>query len=113
MQLEIDHLDLMNENPSFPSISVVIPTLDRWYTLPRTLDSVLNQTLPPDEIIVVDNGSTDGTSSMLKTNYPDVICIQEAKPGVSAARNKGILFANGVWIALLDSDDTWHPSQLE
>ena len=103
----------MNENPSFPSISVVIPTLDRWYTLPRTLDSVLNQTLPPDEIIVVDNGSTDGTSSMLKTNYPDVICLQEVKRGVSAARNKGILCANGVWIALLDSDDTWHPSKLE
>ena len=104
---------LINENPSFPSISVVIPTLDRRYTLPRTLDSVLNQTLPPDEIIVVDNGSTDGTSSMLKTDYPDVICIHEAKLGVSAARNKGILFANGVWIALLDSDDTWHPSKLE
>ncbi|HIN75985.1 MAG TPA: glycosyltransferase, partial [Rhodospirillales bacterium] len=104
---------LMNENPSFPSISVVIPTLDRRYTLPRTLDSVLNQTLPPDEIIVVDNGSTDGTSSMLKTNYPDVICLQEVKRGVSAARNKGILCANGVWIALLDSDDTWHPSKLE
>jgi len=104
---------LMNENPRFPSISVVIPTLDRRYTLPRTLDSVLNQTLPPDEIIVVDNGSTDGTSSMLKTNYPDVICLQEVKRGVSAARNKGILCANGVWIALLDSDDTWHPSKLE
>ena len=87
---------LMNENPSLPSISVVIPTLDRRHTLPRTLDSVLNQTLPPDEIIVVDNGSTDGTSSMLKSNYPDVICIQEAKLGVSAARNKGILIANGV-----------------
>ena len=104
---------LMNENPRFPSISAVIPTLDRRYTLPRTLDSVLNQTLPPDEIIVVDNGSTDGTSSMLKTNYPDVICLQEVKRGVSAARNKGILCANGVWIALLDSDDTWHPSKLE
>ena len=104
---------LMNENPRFPSISVVIPTLDRRYTLPRTLVSVLNQTLPPDEIIVVDNGSTDGTSSMLKTNYPDVICLQEVKRGVSAARNKGILCANGVWIALLDSDDTWHPSKLE
>jgi len=103
----------MNENPSFPSISVVIPTLDRRCKLPWTLNSVLNQTLPPDEIIVVDNGSTDGTSTMLKTDYPDVTCIQEAKRGVSAARNKGILFASGVWIALLDSDDTWHPSKLE
>jgi len=91
----------------------VIPTLDRRCKLPWTLNSVLNQTLPPDEIIVVDNGSTDGTSTMLKTDYPDVTCIQEAKRGVSAARNKGILFASGVWIALLDSDDTWHPSKLE
>ena len=103
----------MNEKPNFPYISVVIPTLDRRFTLPRTLDSVLNQTLPPDEIIVVDNGSTDGTSSMLKTNYPDVICLHEAKRGVSAARNKGILFAKGVWIALLDSDDIWQPLKLE
>ena len=103
----------MNENRNFPSISVIIPTLDRRHRLPQTLDSVLNQTLPPDEIIVVDNGSNDGTFSMLKSKYPNVMRIKETKLGVSAARNKGISYANSVWIALLDSDDIWHPSKLE
>ena len=96
------------------TISICIVTLDAGKLLKKCLDSI-----PAGlgnlsyEIIVVDNGSTDGTSSMLKTKYPDVICIQEAKLGVSAARNKGILFATSVWIALLDSDGTWHPSKLE
>ena len=95
------------------SISVVIPTLNRCTTLPRALDSVLKQTLQPDEVIVVDNGSQDGTISMLKTNYPAVVIISATKRGVSAARNRGIAIAKGNWIAFLDSDDAWHPSKLE
>ncbi len=95
------------------SISVVIPTLNRCTTLPRALDSVLKQTLLPDEVIVVDNGSQDGTISMLKTNYPAVVIISATKRGVSAARNRGIAIAKGNWIAFLDSDDAWHPSKLE
>ena len=100
-------------NANFPFISVVIPTLDRRSTLPRALDSVLSQTKPPDEVIVVDNGSTDDTITMLKADYPTVLRLREAKPGVSAARNKGIFSAKGAWIALLDSDDAWLPSKLE
>ena len=103
----------MNVNSIFPFISVVIPTLNRCSTLSRALDSVLSQTRQPDEIIVVDNGSTDGTITMLKANYPTVLRFWETKPGVSAARNKGILSAKGTWIALLDSDDAWLPSKLE
>ena len=100
-------------NTSSISISVVIPTLNRCTTLPRALDSVLKQTQLPDEVIVVDNGSQDGTISMLKTNYPNVVIISATKRGVSAARNRGIAIAKGTWIALLDSDDAWHPSKLE
>ena len=100
-------------NTSSTSISVVIPTLNRCTTLPRALDSVLQQTQLPDEIIVVDNGSEDGTISMLKTNYPTVVIISATKRGVSAARNRGIAIAKGTWIALLDSDDAWYPSKLE
>ena len=68
-------------------VSVVIPTFNRCSTLPRAIDSVLAQTNPPEEVIVVDNGSTDSTIQMLQLNYPSISLIREAKPGVSAARN--------------------------
>jgi len=95
------------------SISVVIPTYNRVALLERALGSVLAQTLSADEIIVVDDGSTDGTVSMLKSRYPEVNFIEQDNQGVSAARNAGIKTANHSWIALLDSDDVWHANKLE
>ncbi|MEE2745505.1 MAG: glycosyltransferase [Pseudomonadota bacterium] len=94
-------------------VSVVIPTFNRCSTLPRAIDSVLAQTNPPEEVIVVDNGSTDSTIQMLQLNYPSISLIREAKPGVSAARNKGIMYATSDWVAFLDSDDAWFNSKLE
>jgi len=96
-----------------PSISVIIPTLNRCAILPRALDSILSQTVLVDEIIVIDNGSTDRTIPMLESEYPRVIILNEKKRGVSAARNKGINYAKGTWIALVDSDDAWLPLKLE
>ena len=95
------------------SISVIIPTLNREKLLPRALESVFAQTQCPKEVIVVDNGSIDGTIPMLKRNYPEVRVFCEQKPGVSAARNFGISVAKGRWIGFLDSDDEWHPGKLE
>ncbi len=95
------------------SISVVIPTYNRVALLERALDSVLAQTLSADEIIVVDDGSTDGTVSMLKSHYHGVNFIEQDNQGVSAARNAGIKTASHSWIALLDSDDVWHANKLE
>ncbi len=95
------------------SISVVIPTYNRVVLLERALDSVMAQTLPADEIIVVVDGSTDNTVSMLKSRYPGVNLIQQDNRGVSAARNAGIATARHDWIALLDSDDVWHHNKLE
>ncbi len=94
-------------------ISVVIPTYNRRATLPRALDSVLAQTLPAVEIIVVDDGSTDGTGEWLATAYPRVRLLRQPNRGVSAARNAGIAAAEGDWIALLDSDDAWLPAKLD
>jgi glycosyltransferase involved in cell wall biosynthesis len=94
-------------------ISLVIPTLDRAHTLPRALDSVLAQTRPADEIIVIDDGSTDDTAELVHKRYPSVRYIRQPNRGVSAARNAGIRIASGDWIALLDSDDAWHPRKLE
>ena len=94
-------------------ISVIIPTLNRCHSLPRAIDSVLKQTLIPDELIVVDNGSSDGSLEMIGSKYPSVQLLKEEKLGVSAARNKGIKESNGNWVALLDSDDEWLPQKLQ
>ena len=95
------------------NISIVIPTLNRIGTLPRALDSVLNQTYQPSEIIVVDNGSSDGTINLLEEHYPSIKLLSEKKLGVSAARNRGIRYSKFPWIALLDSDDAWEKTKLE
>ena len=105
---------IMNgSNSSKPTVSVIIPTYDRREVLPRALDSVLAQTSTPWELLVVDDGSADGTSSMLAERYPGVEVLEQPNRGVSAARNLGIAKARGEWIALLDSDDVWLPTKLE
>ena len=103
----------MSNNKNKYKISVVIPTLNRINTLQRALDSVINQTYKPAEIIVVDNGSIDGTLKFLREQYPRITILTENKIGVSSARNKGIKKSINQWIALLDSDDAWHPRKLE
>jgi glycosyltransferase involved in cell wall biosynthesis len=94
-----------------PTLSVIIPTYNRAELLLRALDSVFAQTRAPDEVIVVDDGSTDDTVSRISQLPVTLIC-QENR-GVSAARNAGIARASGEWIALLDSDDEWLPEKLE
>ena len=95
------------------NISVVIPTYNRRQTIGRSIDSVLNQTLFPSEIIVVDDGSTDGTSDYIQSNFPSIKLLSQPNKGVSAARNMGIKSIDANWIALLDSDDEWFSQKLE
>ena len=95
------------------NIAVIIPTFDRQHFLGRAIDSVLSQTRPAHEVIVIDDGSTDGTAPWLKKEYPTVKLIEQTNQGVSAARNAGIQQAQSEWIALLDSDDEWFPEKLE
>lgn len=94
------------------SVSVVIPTHDRRSLLPRALDSVRAQSLAPHEVVVVDDGSTDGTSEMLRHDFPEMTLLEQEQCGVSAARNRGIEHCTGDWIAFLDSDDEWLPDKL-
>ena len=94
-------------------ISVVIPTFNRISLVARAIDSVLKQSLNPYEIIVVDDGSDDGTSEMINNKYKSIKLIQQQNNGVSAARNNGIKHAKGDWIGLLDSDDEWTEKKLE
>jgi glycosyltransferase involved in cell wall biosynthesis len=96
-----------------PKISVIIPTHNRANSLIRAMSSVFNQSILPLEVIVVDDGSTDDTSTMIHQLFPTAKYIYQAQAGVSAARNCGIRNAQGQWIALLDSDDEWMPLKLE
>ena len=72
------------------TISVVIPVFNRANVIRRALDSVLAQTLPPHEIIVVDDGSTDGTADIVAAHYPSVTLIRQTNQGLPVARNVGI-----------------------
>ena len=94
------------------NVSVIIPTYNRSKPLQQALSSVYAQTLLPEEVIVIDDGSTDDTKSMIEKHFPSVRYIHQRNRGVSAARNKGILLATGNWLAFLDSDDEWLPDKL-
>ena len=95
------------------SISVVIPTFNRLIYLERAIKSVLNQTISVNEIIIVDDGSDDGTSEFVHSNYPNIKYIFQSNSGVSAARNTGIKAASSNWIAFLDSDDAWVTNKIQ
>lgn len=96
------------------NISVIIPTYNREKLIEKCINSVLEQTYQPTEIIVVDDGSTDGTPDKIyKLNSPIIrVIIGEKNRGAQAARNLGIKEAKGDWIAFLDSDDVWLPDKL-
>ena len=93
-------------------ISIIIPTYNRAITLPRALDSVYAQTHLADEVIVIDDGSVDGTRELVAERYPACRYLYQRNQGVSSARNHGISRASGEWIALLDSDDAWQAEKL-
>lgn len=93
------------------SVSAIIPTFNRLRYIRRAIDSVLAQTVPVDELIVVDDGSTDGTADALKAEYGSRIrVIRQSNKGVSLARWRGVQEARGEWIEFLDSDDEWTPN---
>ncbi|MDF3821932.1 glycosyltransferase [Leptospira sp. 96542] len=113
----------MNE---FPLVSIIIPTFNRKKLVNRAVESVLSQTYPYFELIIIDDGSTDNTDISLQTNLPiwknqlenfgnfqkTIQFHQTEHRGVSAARNFGVSLSTGEWICFLDSDDIWDPIKL-
>jgi glycosyltransferase involved in cell wall biosynthesis len=95
-----------------PRVSIIIPTHNRKTFVREAVDSVLAQTYNDYELIVVDDGSTDGTGDDLKEYGESLHYLYQANQGVSAARNSGLALAQGEFIAFLDSDDLWLPRKL-
>ena len=97
------------------TVSVIIPTYNRAEKLVRALASVLDQSVPPVEIIVVDDASTDGTAQIdFARISPRISLVRcEENLGGAVSRNKGVQCAIGNWIAFLDSDDIWLPQKLQ
>jgi GT2 family glycosyltransferase len=89
--------------------SIVIPTYNRVHLLARTLDSVWRQGFTDFEVVVVDDGSNDGTQEYLQSFGDRIRIVQQANGGPGAARNAGVRAASGKYVALLDSDDIWFP----
>ncbi len=96
-----------------PRISVIIPTYNSARFLPEAVQSALYQTLSPDEVIVVDDGSTDNTEDVLEPFRGRVHYIRQENQGPAVARNRGIAEAKGDLIAFLDADDVWLPEKSE
>lgn len=95
------------------TISAVLPAYNCEKFIVRAIESVLGQTSPPHEIIVIDDGSTDDTADIVRSFGDKVILLQQENAGPSAARNAGIKAATGQWIAFLDADDQWLPEHLQ
>lgn len=95
------------------TITVAIPAFNAQATIEKTLDSVFRQTVRPHEILVLNDGSTDGTADLLQSIKPRITVLSQPNAGLAKARNVLISHSQGDLVAFLDSDDIWHPQYLE
>ncbi len=105
-------MGLSGEGATGRTIGVVVPSYNRAGLLPETLDAILGQTRPPDEVIVVDDGSADDTPAVLARYAPRVRAIRIDNSGDLVARNTGLRAAGSDLVAFCDSDDLWRPGFL-
>jgi glycosyltransferase involved in cell wall biosynthesis len=95
------------------TVSVVIPVRDGERHLGEAIESVLAQSRRPDEVVVVDDGSTDGTDAVARGFGPQVVVVLQPPLGVAPAVNRGVQEAQGTLLAFVDADDLWSPGKLE
>ncbi len=95
-----------------PRVSVVIPVHNGEQYLAEAIESVLEQTSPPFEVLVVDDGSTDASAALADRYRPQVRCTSQPHAGAGSARNRGIALTSGEYLAFLDADDLWAPTKL-
>ena len=96
-----------------PAVSVVVPLYNKRDQIASTIKSVLQQSFQDFEIIVVDDGSSDGSDEMIADFLDKIRYVRQSNAGPSAARNKGIEMAKGEYVAFLDADDEWKPGKLQ
>lgn len=94
-------------------VTVVVPLYRNRYTVLEAVASAVSQTRPPDEVVVVDDGSDDGSPEAVAEAFPSVRVLHQENAGPAAARNAGWREATTEWVAFLDADDTWEPEKLE
>jgi len=98
---------------NMPAVSVIIPTYNRAHMVGETIESVLQQTFQDFEVIVADDGSTDGTHQLLRTYGDRIRYLFQQNRGAAAARNRAVEEAKGRYLAFCDDDDLWCPDHLE
>jgi len=96
-----------------PGISVVVPCYNNARYLGEALDAIWGQTLPPAEVIVVDDGSTDHSADVAQSHRPRVTYVYQENSGSGSARNRGVSLAQGEFLTFLDADDRWEADKLE
>jgi len=113
--VRVTHAREVSRVPSQPLVSVIVPAFNAARTLGETLRSASAQTCRDIEIVVVDDGSTDGTCEIARQHAQDddrILLIRTENRGVAAARNTAIAASRGTYVAPLDADDFWHPEKL-
>ena len=95
-----------------PSVSVVVPLFNGSAHIAETLTSIQLQSLPATQVIVIDDGSTDGGAEVAQAHPVKATVVSQPNRGVAVARNHGLSLVTGEWVAFLDQDDLWHPEHL-
>lgn len=109
-----DYFEKLAMRENYPqTVSVVIPVYNGEKYLGEAIRSVIEQTLRPNEVIVVDDGSTDNSAQIAESFVPHVKLIKKGNNGAASARNAGIMKSKGFYLAFLDADDLWLPNKLE